>query len=149
MPDTTPTLTGFQTFAQNVAGINTTVMPTNDPGWATAFAFALEWIPTWASNASAVLYTAAVYNWGVSELIQYQQDQSGQVFFQAARKQFGVNNFEAGVVDEASDTGTSEHLAVGRGLKNMDMISLQRIKDPFGRQAVAILQSLGTLWGLT
>jgi len=85
----------------------------------------------------------------VSELIQYQQDQSGQVFFQAARKQFGVNNFEAGVVDEASDTGTSEHLAVGRGLKNMDMISLQRIKDPFGRQAVAILQSLGTLWGLT
>ena len=55
----------------------------------------------------------------------------------------------AGVVTSASDVSTSETLAVGQGLQNLGLLDLQRIKDPYGRQAVAYMQTLGTLWGLT
>ena len=35
------------------------------------------------------------------------------------------------------------------GLQNLTITDLQRIKDPYGRQAIAYMQSIGTLWGLT
>ena len=60
-----------------------------------------------------------------------------------------MNNFVAGVVNAASDVTTSESLSVGKGLQNLDLISLEAIKNPYGRQAIAYMQSLGTLWGLT
>jgi len=147
--DTTPTLSGFVNFCRNVVGISVIEMPDGDAGFLNSYTVALEWIPINISDYSPTLYTLAVYNWGASLLIQFQQDQVGQVFFTNARSSFGVNNFMAGVINYASNDATNQSMTVGKGLSNMTLTDLQRVKDPYGRQALAILQDLGTLWGMT
>lgn len=151
MPDTTPTLAGFTAWIYAVMGIPLSALPSSDPGIPAAYDFAMAMVPPYMASldTSGYIYTATVYNWGGSQLLQWQQDQAGQTYFAQARQAYGINNFVAGVVSSASDTGTSESLTVGEGLSNMDLISLQRVKDPYGRQALAYLQSLGTVWGIT
>jgi len=125
-------------------------MASDDPGWANALAFALEMIPEYfATLGSGILYTATVYNWAVSLIIQFQQDQEGQVFFANARKAYGVSNWLPGPIDAASDNGTSQHTALGRGMQNLTFSDMQRAKDPYGRTALGYLQQLGSLWGLS
>ena len=149
MPDTTPTLAGFLTFCRTVVGIPIAAMPDADPGFATALAFAQEWIPDQIATYSPTLSTSAVYNWAASSIIQFQPDITGQVYFQGLRTSFGATNFVPGVITTASNEATSDSVTAGKGLQNLQLIDLQRAKDPYGRQALAILQSLGTLWGLT
>lgn len=147
--DTTPTLLGFRTFCRNIVGISTAVMPDSDEGFQAALDYAEQWIPLDLNVYSPALYTSAVYNWGASFLIQYQQDQSGQVFFTNARQSFGINNLMTGVISSASNEATSQSMTIGKGMSNLSLMDVQRIKDPFGREAIAILQQLGTLWGLS
>ena len=144
-----PTLAGYIAWTRDVMGIPTIAIPDNDVGYETSYNVALELIPLTLNEMSPLIYTLTVYNWAGSNLLQFQQDIVGQTFFADLRKGFGINSFVAGVINSASDTGTSESLSVGQGLQNLDMLSLQRIKDPYGRQAVAYMQSIGTLWGLT
>ena len=149
MPDTTPTLPGFVTFCQNV-GMTTAIIPSDDPGYATAFAFAMEWVPILLRVVSPTLYTAAVYNWGASNLVQFQQDQAGQTYFADFRKACNEFDFVPGVVSSTADESTSTTLTVGKQLSNMGLIELQQVKNPFGRQALAILGALGpNPWGLS
>ena len=144
-----PTLQGFIAWAYAVMGIPTTAMSPDDPGWNYAYTVAVDLVPTDFANTLKDIYTLTVYNYAGSQLLQFQQDYSGQTFFTAARQAYGINNFIAGVVTSASDVSTSETLAVGQGLQDLGLLDLQRIKDPYGRQAVAFMQTLGTLWGLT
>jgi hypothetical protein len=144
-----PTLDGFIAWARAVMGIPTVAMPDNDPGWNYAFTVAVDLVPTDFANTLKDIYTLTVYNYAGSQLLQFQQDISGQTFFADARKAYGINNFIAGVITSASDVSTNETLAVGHGLQDLGLLDLQRIKDPYGRQAVAFMQTLGTLWGLT
>lgn len=147
--DTTPTLAGFIAFCRNIVGISEAVMPEDDAGFQLALDYSVLWIPLNLNVYSPALYTNAVYNWAASFLIQYQQDQSGQVFFTNARSSFGINNFMAGVINYASNDATNQSMTVGKGLQDMSLTDLQRVKDPYGRAALAILQDLSTLWGLT
>ena len=124
-------------------------MPEDDAGFQLALDYSVLWIPLNLNVYSPALYTNAVYNWAASFLIQYQQDQSGQVFFTNARSSFGINNFMAGVINYASNDATNQSMTVGKGLQDMSLTDLQRVKDPYGRAALAILQDLSTLWGLT
>lgn len=149
MPDTTPTLAGFEAYCRDPAGIDTTVMPPSDPGFALWFAIALEWIPCQLQQVSPLLYTYCVYDWGVSVLLQFQQDQAGQDYFTKLRADYGVYNLVAGVISATADEGTSTSLTVGRSLSDLSLQDLQRVKDPYGRNAIATLMSLGPLWGLT
>lgn len=149
MPDTVPTLAGFVTFCRSVAGITLTVMPDGDPGFDEAFAFSQEWIPKQLNTASPLLFTAATYNWGVSLILEFQPDQSGENFFKVMRDKYKVNNFVPGVISSAADQATSESLTVGEALANMSIVDLQRAADPFGRRALGILMKLGPLWGLS
>jgi len=147
--DTSPTLAGFTTFCRSIVGISTSVMPDNDAGFQQALDYANEWIPNQIAIYSPPLYTAAVYNWAASLLIQYQPDQSGQVFFSNARNSFGISNFVPGVISSASNEATSQSMTVGKGLSNMSLTDMQRVKDPYGRNALAILMDIGSLWGLS
>jgi len=144
-----PTLQGFIAWAYAVMGIPTTAMSPDDPGWNYAYTVSVDLVPTDFANTLKDVYTLTVYNYAGSLLLQFQQDYSGQTFFADARKAYGINNFIAGVVTSASDVSTSETLAVGHGLQDLGLLDLQRIKDPYGRQAVAFMQTLGTLWGLS
>jgi len=147
--DTTPTLSGFITFCRNVVGIPVDVMPDNDPGFQSALDYAALWIPLFLNQLSPGLFTVCTYNWAASLLIQYQQDPTGQVFFTQNRQSLGINNFVPGVLQSASNEATSQSMAIGKGLSNMTITDMQRVKDPYGRQALAILMDLGTVWGLT
>lgn len=147
--DTTPTLAGFITFCRNIVGISQAIMPDDDDGFEQALEYSKLWIPLNLTVYSPALYTNAVYNWGASYLIQYQQDQTGQVFFTNARSAFGISNFMAGVINSAHNEATSQSMTVGKGLSDMSLTDLQRVKDPYGRAALAILQDLSTLWGLS
>jgi hypothetical protein len=149
MIDTTPTLAGFITFCRNVVGIPTVDMPDADAGFQTSLDYANLWIPDDLAKISPGLFTAATYNWAASLLIQYQQDVAGQIFFTSARQSFGISNFVPGVISNASNEATSQGMTIGKGLSNMSLTDLQRVKDPYGRQALAILMDTGTLWGLT
>lgn len=149
MSDTTPTLVGFTAYCRNVAGITSTVMPDNDPGFQIALDVGLAWIPCILNQISPALYTYTVYQWGVSWLLQWQNDQSGQTFFREMRSLYGVNNLVPGVISSTSDESTSTSLTVGAGLSNLDLVSLQEIKNPYGRAAIATLMSLGPVWGLS
>ena len=149
MPDTSPSLAGFTTFCRTVAGINSTVMPDNDPGFLDAFTYAQEWVPCELVCESGLLYTACVYNLGVSLILAYQPDQSGQTFFKDLRTAYKINNFVAGVVSASSDETTSATLTVGTQLSNLSLFDMQVMADPFGRRAMAIMGELGGLWGLS
>jgi hypothetical protein len=144
-----PTLAGFVAWSQAVMGLNSVVISPTDQGYAYAFQIALDIVPKDFSNTVPDIYTLTVYNWGGSQLIQWQQDYTGQTFFADARKAYGINNFVAGVISSASDVSTSETLTIGKGLQNLQLLDLQAIKDPYGRQALAFMQTIGTLWGLT
>jgi len=144
-----PTLTGFIAWSRAVMGIPTVALADNDPGYAYAFQIALDLVPLDFSTASPDIYTLTVYNWGGSQLLQFQQDYAGQTWFASARASYGINSFVAGVINSAADSSTSESLTIGKGLSNLSLIDLQRLKDPYGRQALAWMQTIGTLWGLT
>ncbi len=144
-----PTLQGFILWSREVMGIPATAIANDDVGYEYAFQVAQDLVPCTFFACSPNIYTLAVYNWGGSQLLQFQQDIPGQTFFSDARQAYGINNFVAGVITNANDVSTGEGLAVGEGLKNLQLMDLQRLKDPYGRQALAFMQSIGTLWGLT
>ena len=144
-----PTLEGYIGFCRTIAGITPLVMPSTSTGFEETFCFAKQWVPQdQLQCASPMLYTAAVYNWGVSLLIELQPDQPGQCFFQDLRKTFRTNNFVPGVISSAADQSTSDSLTVGKALSNMSLMDLQRANDPFGRRALGICMEMGSLWGL-
>ena len=144
-----PTLEGFVAWSQAVMGLNSMVISPTDPGYAYAYGIALDLVPVNFLSLSPDIYTLTVYNWGGSQLLQFQQDIRGQTFFADARSSYGINSFVAGVINSASDVSTSEALTVGVGLSNLQLMDLQRLKDPYGRQALSFMQSIGTLWGIT
>lgn len=149
MADTTPTIAGFEAYCRNPVGITDVVMPVDDPGFALWFAIALEWIPLQLRTVSPTLYTYCVYDWGVSVLLQFQQDQAGQAYFKDMRKDFGVYNLVAGAISADADESTSVTLTLGKSMSDLSLQDLQRVKDPYGRNAIATLMSLGSLWGLS
>ena len=147
--ENTPTLAGFVEWAYAVMGIPTTAMSPTDPGWGFAFAVAKDIVPMDFACLAPGIYTLTVYNWAGSQLLQFQQDYQGQNYFTQLRAKFGISNFVAGVINSAGDLNTHESLSIGKGLQNLDLLSLQRLKDPYGRTAIAYMQQLGTLWGIT
>jgi len=144
-----PTLDGFIAWSRNVMGIPTTAIADNDPGYAYAYQVSLDLIPLDFSGTLSDIYVLTVYNFAGSLLIQWQSDIDGQTYFEELRAKYNINGFVAGVISAANDVSTGQTLAVGKGLQNLDLISLQAIKNPYGRQAIAFMQALGTLWGLS
>lgn len=171
-----PTLAGFQSFIVNVMGISTTILPEDSPVIAFAFAVALSIvnpalravpIPAEDSAGAALnsgglsIYALAVYNLAGSNLLSYAQDQDGASpvkgsgdpglpFFAYTRKQWNINGFVSGVVESTSDNGTSTSLVVQEAAKSFTLANLQQLKDPYGRQYLALAQSYGpSTWGMT
>lgn len=148
MADTTPTLAGFTAYVRAIP-FDSSAIPDDDPGFQIALSIALAWTPKTLNSIDPILYTYTVYEWGTSVMIARQPDQPNSAFFQQLRAGFKTDNFVAGVVQSAADQGTSDALAVGDALKNLSLINLQRLSDPWGRRALAACMALGPLWGLT
>lgn len=154
-----PTLGGFLGFVRGVMGIDPLLLPDDSPALGWAFSVALMIVnPQLALIASPYpspapvqtdLYSLAVYNLAGDNLINFAPDQTGRTYFADLRTQFKISNFAAGVVQSASDEGTSSTLAVPDALKALTIGQLQNLKTPYGRQYLSFAQSAGTLWGLS
>ena len=167
-----PTLAGFTTFVRNVMGITTTVLPDGSPVIAFALAvsmglvnpqLAVAAIPS--ADAAGVplntggftVYVLAVYNLAGSNLLSYAQDLPAAAiyknklpFFAYFRWKWNLNSFVPGVIDSSSDESTSEHMVVQEAAKSFTLANLQQLKDPYGRQYLALAQSYGPeTWGIT
>jgi hypothetical protein len=151
-----PTLAGFSSFIYNIMGISPLVLPTDSPVISWSFSVATMLVnPALAIVGSSFsvtpetnLYVEAVYNLAADNLINYAQDQPGRTYFTDLRASLKINNFAAGVVQSASDQGTSDSLAVPDSLKNLTLSNLQNLKTPWGRAYLAMAQTYGTMWGV-
>jgi len=151
-----PTLAGFQAFITGVMGIDPLYLPSDSPviGW--AYTVALMVVnpdlaliaPPNGSPVQTSMYALAVYNLAGDNLINYAPDQAGRTYFADLRKSMGISAFAAGVVTGASDSGTSDSLAVSEALHNLTLGQLQNLKTPYGRQYLALAQTSGTMWGV-
>jgi hypothetical protein len=97
--------------------------------------------------ASPLLYDNAVYNLGMSNLIEFTPDQIGRTMFATLRKTYSILAFKPGVVQSSGDEGTNTSLLVPDFMKNLTMADLQYIKTPWGRAYMAIAQRVGPVWG--
>lgn len=71
-------------------------------------------------------------------------------YFAYMRKQFNINGFVSGVIQSASDEGTSESMVVPDSLSQLSLSDLQNLKTPWGRQYLAWAQKYGPApWGLS
>jgi hypothetical protein len=149
-----PTLAGFIDFIRGVMGIDPLLLPDNSPAIEWAYANSLMIVnPTLGlvgvkSPIETTLYIEAVYNLGGDNIINYAPDQPGRTYFAELRRSMNITSFAAGVVQSASDSGTSDSLAVPEALKNLTISQLQNMKTPWGRRYLAIAQTYGTMWGV-
>jgi len=151
-------------------GIPAAALPDDSFWLATAFNVAvalanqqLAQVPV--DNAGTTIYTLMVYNLAADNLVNYAQDLAGGPafidasgfppddpplpFFAGMRKQWGINNFAAGVVASTSDVSTSTSLELPEQLKMLTLANLRNLKTPWGRQYLEFAQDYGTLWGLS
>jgi hypothetical protein len=104
------------------------------------------------------VYALAVYNLAGDNLINYAQDipnapnVQGSVppapYFINLRQRWNVYGFVSGVIQSASDEGTSTSFVVQEAAENFTLSNLQNLKTPYGRAYLAFAQSYGTLWGM-
>jgi hypothetical protein len=144
-------------------GVPVSALPTNSPALAFAYDFAIaivnpalagqSWGPCYpGSFYSGPLYTAAVYNLGGDNLINYAPDTgttTPPTYWAMLRAQFKINAFVAGVISSTSDQSTSESLEVIEAAKTFLLSDLQNLKTPYGRAYLAIAMRFGSLWGLS
>lgn len=156
MSNNAPTIEGFQSFITDVMGIDPLYLPADSVsiGWAFSIALmvvnpdlAIVSTPTYAPVQTS-MYAQAVYNLAGDTLINYAPDQPGRTYFTDLRKSMSIGSFAAGVVQSASDQGTSDTLAVPDALKALTIGQLQNMKTPYGRAYLAMAQNVGTMWGV-
>ena len=154
------TLDGFIEFIQGNMEIPAIALPTTSPSILMALAIsqsivnpALKVVGPSCSNSLGYtgpsIYDLAVYNLAGDNLINFAQDQPGQVFFQEARASYGINSFVAGVIASTADATDSESLATPEAMKTLTLQNLQNLKTPWGRQYLYFAQAYGSLWGLS
>lgn len=146
---TGPTLADFTAYLENVVQVPTSALPPTSPYIADAYNSAIEVVNLDIQGASPIHYTLAVYSLGTSILINFCPDQTGQTYFADLRKTWNLTSFIGGAVASASDQGTSDTLAVPDYFKLFTIADLARLKDPYGRQYMAVAMQYGSLWGLS
>jgi hypothetical protein len=159
-----PTLAGFQAFVTGVMRVPEAALDPDDPAVAWCFDFAVQWVNAGLCSVPGLpgvwtLYAQAVYNLAADTLINAAQDGVGSPpiktaegdlpYWQATRLNLQINNFVAGVVQSASDEGTSTGFLVPSSFGDYTIANLQNLKTPYGRAYLGIAQSWGTVWGLS
>lgn len=145
----TPNDTDFYTFLTTVAGVPTSALPSNSGYIPWALSYAEEMTLLILNAVGQDYYCFAVYCLGTSFLINWCPDQTNQTYFADLRKAWNITGFVGGTVASSADVSTSESLNVPEFLNTITMQNLQAIKDPFGRQWLAMNQENGAIWGIS
>lgn len=116
----TTSLSGFIEFVRSDMGIT----PTGSRRLAVfslAYGGAVEWVNPDIACVMPNMYSIAVYNLGASFLINY----GTEAVFAEFRKQYGLNDFKAGVITGAGDNSTSAQRLVPDFFKDLSLADLQ------------------------
>lgn len=142
-----PTQVTFAPLANPVnVGDQYLIVPDIGP---TSLAVALAIVNDQINQASASLYTLAVYNLAADRLITYAPDIPKQSYFKDMRDKLKLTSISVGVPSQASDQGTAIGILNPEQLKFLTLRDLQYMKTPYGREYLGIAQVVGPIWGLT
>ncbi|EIB0413109.1 hypothetical protein K7696_005896, partial [Escherichia coli] len=92
-----------------------------------------------------IIYVRTVYNAAASFLLNFAPGS----WFADLRKKLNLGKLATGLVSAAADQGTSGSITISDALSNLSLLDLQMLQDPYGRQVVAVLMQMGTVWGYT
>ena len=141
----TTSLSGFIEFVRTDMGVTAAQVPDDSPSFTLAYGGAVELVNPDIACVTPNLYTVAVHNLGASFLVNY----GTESVFAEFRKEYGLNNFKAGVITGAGDNSTSAQRLVPDFFKDLSLADLQMLQDPWGRRYLMIAQQFGSLWGLS
>jgi len=146
---TTPNTNDLYTFLTTVAGVPTAALPSNSVylPWALSYAEEKTLMVLYAVGQD--YYCFAVYCLATSFLINWCPDQPGQTYFADLRKTWDLTGFIGGTVQSSADQATSESLLAPDFLKGLALGQLQALRDPFGRQWLAMQADNGPIWGIS
>lgn len=145
-----PTLPGFIVFVRAVMGIPSSAIPYDSPTFNCCYNAALEIVNVGMGLCNLpTVYTSTVYNAAASLLLNYANDIPPSTYFADARKKLGIGKPVSGLINSASDQGTSGSTTIGEAMSNLSLADLMMMQDPYGRQVVAVLMELGAQWGYT
>ena len=109
-----------------------------------------------ASPQSPSIYSLCVYNLGGHILCTIAQDdpnamppQDPPTFWADLREKLQMNVMSYGIVNSASDQGTSASQQIPSQIADMTLLGLDMLKTPWGRFYMMIAGQWGTLWGIS
>ncbi|TQN80993.1 UNVERIFIED_ORG: hypothetical protein FHU00_0372 [Citrobacter freundii] len=141
-----PTLDGFIRFVRGEMGVPVHAISDDNPTLECCFRSAMELIPhDQGLERLPIIYTHTVYNAAASLLLNY----APGPWFAGLRKKLGLGKPVYGLVNSAADQGTSGSVTISDALSNLTLLDLQMLQDPYGRQVVAVLMQMGSVWGYT
>lgn len=145
-----PTFEGFLYFVRNVMKVPNSAISDDDPTLKYCYGYAKEFIPRHLGlECLPHIFVDAVYSCAASYLINYAQDTPPDTYWATIRKSLGIGLPSYGIINSASDQGTSGSVTISQALSNLSIADLMLMKDPYGRKVVAILMEMGGLWGIT
>lgn len=146
-----PNLGGFQWFITNIMEVTTTQLPMSAPVIEFCFNLAkgIVWNPGFGLPGD--IYATMVYNLAGNYLIYYAQDQPDDTAktWSTLRHDLSINSFTGGLVNSASDQGTSDGLMLPQQLSRLTLANLAMLKTPYGQRYLELAQSLGNVWGIS
>lgn len=145
-----PTFDGFLKFVRDVMKVPDSAISDADPILVYCYEYAKEFIPKHLGLETLPhIFVDAIYSCSASYLINYAQDTPPDTYWTDIRKSLGIGSPSYGIINSASDQGTSGSVTISQALSNLSIADLMLMKDPYGRKVVAILMEMGPLWGLT
>jgi hypothetical protein len=155
-----PTPAGFLDFVRLAMGIPSQALPDGSYWLAFSYQYAMALTSLQLKAAPPPIYTLAVYNLGGDTLVNWAADgqppfpyptdnPDGTGYFTYLRKLWNLTGFVPGVIQSSADESTSESLLVPDAFKGMTVSDLNLIKTPWGRMYLGLIQSIGSLWGVT
>lgn len=148
-----PNFTDFQAWVTNMMGVPASDMPdvtTLQMAYDESLNLALSDLATIPYTAgSPSLYALAVYNLAAAILVDIVQDTPPSTFWSDLRNRFNVTMFSFGIINSASDQGTSKGAIVPNFVQMMGPLDLWMYQTPWGRQYMMIAGAWGNVWGIS
>lgn len=150
----TPTLAGFIAWVRTAMQISVDILPDDSIWFVYAYNVAFDINDPSYACVSPIIYMLMVYNLGGDNLVNFAQDNPAlpppeNTYFTDLRKSLKINNFVAGVVQNASDQGTAMSALVPDFFKTLTLANLQQLKTPWGLTYLSYAQRTGTQWGIS
>lgn len=162
LPSPQPTLAGFTAWVYGVMGVPAEWLPSDSIVITYAYDTALATVNPVFRCVPGPIFLQMVYNLAGHFLVSWAPDVTttppypyisvdgvNYGYFEWYRKQNNVLGFTTGIVQTATDQGTSTTMVVPDQAKNLTLSQLGLLSTPFGRFYLGLAQDWGSPWGLT